>query len=194
MRTGPLHSSRFFGRLASLVLLAALFSGCGDEPDRAELDLLLNEDPVFHELVRTKINLETQIATLRAALASHRTETDEKIRQLKAEHDAQRQTKEKSISDYRALLNGQRRDFETAYNNAREQLEARKRMRADIEKAIREAKGVLAKKDKLAIPGREIGEWEERITNLQNRLPALDAEISTLEASVSLRKKKLKYL
>lgn len=193
MRSGSIRFGRRLG-LAAGVSLAVLLSGCGNEPDRAELDLLLKEDPAFHELVRTKVNLETQIAGLRKELAEHKTRMDEKILGLRRDYDADRQTKDRSVGEYQALLAGQRRDFAAGYDKARAQLESRKRMRADIEKAIREARGVLAKKDKLAISGREIGEWEERITNLQNRLSPLDAEISALESTVSLKRKKLKYL
>lgn len=175
---------------AVLILLA----GCGDEPDRAELDLLLQEDPVFHELVRTKVNLETQISGIHKELSAQKTSLDEKIQKLRGDYEASRQAKEKTIGEYEKLLTNQRADFAAGYDKSREQLHARKRMRADMEKAIREGQSVLNKKEKLAISPKETGEWEERVTNLQVRLSPLDAEISALEAQVSLKRKKLKYL
>jgi chromosome segregation ATPase len=176
---------------AAILLLLA---GCGDEPDRAELDLLLQEDPMFHELVRTKVNLETQISGIHKELAAQKTSLDEKIQKLRSDYDASRQAKEKTIGEYEALVRKQRADFAASYDKSREQLQARKRMRADIEKAIREGQSVLDKKEKLAISPKETAEWEERVTNLQVRISPLDAEISALEAQVSLKHKKLKYL
>jgi|APTNR8051073442_1049403.scaffolds.fasta_scaffold61039_2 chromosome segregation ATPase len=187
-------SLRSLGLALAGASLIVLLSGCGEEADQAELDLLVNEDPVFHELVRTKENLQAQIAGIQKGLADRKRDMDQKVLTLRQTYEADRQSKEQVINEYEGLLKTQKNDFKAGYEKTTALLESRKRMRADIEKAIREAQGVVAKKDKLAITGKEIGEWEARIENLQNRLGPLDAEISALESLASLKRKKLKYL
>ncbi len=187
-------SFRSLGLAIAGASLIVLLAGCGEEADQAELDLLINEDPVFHELVRTKENLEAQVAGIQKGLAERKRDMDQKVLTLRQTYEADRQSKEQVINEYQGLLKTQKTDFQAGYEKTTALLDSRKRMRADIEKAIREAQGVVAKKDKLAITGKEIGEWQARIENLQNRLGPLDAEISALESLASLKRKKLKYL
>ncbi len=187
-------SFRSLGLAIAGASLIVLLAGCGEEADQAELDLLINEDPVFHELVRTKENLEAQVAGIQKGLAERKRDMDQKVLTLRQTYEADRQAKEQVINEYQGLLKTQKTDFQAGYEKTTALLDSRKRMRADIEKAIREAQGVVAKKDKLAITGKEIGEWQARIENLQNRLGPLDAEISALESLASLKRKKLKYL
>lgn len=174
--------------------LSAAMSGCSKETDRAELELLANDDAEFAELIRTKTTLEAQVAGLQKGLADRKRDMDQKIQTLQETFAAERKSKEQVINEYQGLVKAQKTDFEAGYAKVKDQLEARKKMRADIEKAIREAQSVVARREKLAITGKEIGEWEARIENLQDRLGPLDAEISALESLASLKRKKLKYL
>lgn len=175
-------------------LLSVAVAGCGHETDRAELDLLISDDPSFQELIRTKTTLEAQIAGIQKGLAERKRDMDQKIATLQQTYAADRESKEQVIHEYQGLIKTQKTDFEVGYAKVKAQLEARKKMRSDIERAVNEAQGVVAKKDKLAITGKEIGEWEARIANLQDRLGPLNAEISSLESLASLKRKKLKYL
>lgn len=180
---------------AGVVLtLAVIAAGCSEKVDQAELDLLLNEDPAFAELVRAKSTLESQVSALQNDLAARKRDMEQKIETMRQTYNADRGGKEQKINEYRSLIKTQKDDFTAGYDKVNAQLDARKQMRADIERAVREAQGVVAKKDKLAITGKEIGEWEARIENLQNRLGPLDAEISALESQASIKRKKLKYL
>ncbi len=174
--------------------LSAVTSGCSKETDRAELELLVNDDANFAELVRTKTTLEAQAAGLQKAITDRRNDMNQKIQTLQETFEADRKSKEQVINEYRGLVKTQKADFEAGYAKVKDQLESRKKMRGDIERAIREAQSVLDRREKLAITGKEIGEWEARIQNLQDRLGPLDAEISALESLASLKRKKLKYL
>lgn len=180
------------GAALSAVMTAVI--GCGQAVDQAELDLLAGGDANFAELVRTKQTLESQVAGIQNALAQRRRDMEQKITTLQQTYEADRKSKEQVINEYRALVKTQKADFAAGYEKVKAQLEARKKMRSDIERAIREAQSVVARKDKLAITGKEIGEWEARIQNLQDRLGPLNAEISSLESLASLKQKKLKYL
>ena len=131
---------------------------------------------------------------IRAGLAERKRDMEQKISTLRQTFEADKQSKEQVVNEYAARIKAQKDDFEAGYKKVKDQLEARIKMRSDIEKAIREAQGVVSKKDKLAITGKEIGEWEARIENLQDRLGPLNDEIASLEAQASLKRKKLKYL
>ena len=186
-------------RAGALVLCCLLgvgggLSGCAAGTDQAELDLLANDDPAFGELVRVKSALQGQIALIQNGLEERRRDMEQRVAVLRQTYEADRQSKEQVIHEHRSRIKAQKDDFEAGYTQVKSQLQARNRMKSDIEKAIREGENVLSKKDKLAITGKEIGEWEARIENLRGRLGPLQEEINGLETLASLKQKKLKYL
>jgi predicted nucleic acid-binding Zn-ribbon protein len=194
MKMNPAQITRAIFFIVFAVFMSAGVCGCSREIDTAELGLLVHEDGVYAELIKAQQGIKGQIAGIQKGLSDRKLDMDQKIATLQQTYEADRQSKEQIVNELKGRLKVQKDDFQAGYLKIKNQLEARIKMRADIQKAIREARGVVAKKDKLAITGKEIGEWQARIENLVGRLGPLDTEISDLESAASLKRKKLKYL
>lgn len=177
-----------------LCSLSLMLAGCLTQESPEELDRLTKEDPSFKQMIAARDQAHNNIRYIKNELLNKKNVMDAQIEKLRSEYDVYAKSQNTKIDQFRAQIENHRNQLTKDIDAAQASLEAKQteldgyqKTTADVNKVLREAKGIQLSKS-------ERQKWEERILMLSEKIRPLAEEIQELKLRIRLKKQKIGFL
>ncbi len=181
-------------RFIFLALFSFVLSGCLTQESPEELDRLTKEDPSFKQMIAARDQAHNNIRYIKNDLLSKKKVMDAQIEKLRSEYDVYAKSQNTKIDQFRAQIENHRNQLSKDIDAAQASLEVKQaeldgyqKTTADVNKVLREAKGIQLSKA-------ERQKWEERVLMLSEKIRPLAEEIQELKLRIRLKKQKIGFL
>ncbi len=170
-----------------------ILTGCSSYGPE-ELDRLTKEDPAFKQMIVTRDQMHSQMHLIKEDLLAKKNVMDTQIDKLRAQYDATAKLENQKIEKCQAAIDANRallkRDIEMAearLESKRGEFEGYQKTLADIQKVLRESKGIT-------FSVQEKQRWQEKVLLLSEKMRPLKEEIEDLNLQIRLKKRKISFL
>lgn len=176
-----------------MFFLIPCLAGCSvNSPE--ELDRLTKEDPAFKQMIVQRDQAHAQMQLIKQDLLGKKRAMDAEIDRLRQGYDVYAKAQNQKIEKYQAAVDANRsklkQEIEVSNASLGEKavkLEGYKKTLLDIQKVLKEGKGIhFTPSDRK--------KWEEQILILSEKIKPLEDEIQDLKLQIRLKKQKIGFL
>jgi len=162
---------------------------------------VLERDPAFQETLNQRDAVQKELDSERAVFQKKESEIGGQIDLLREQINIFRQKKSELRALYFATLDSikrkiypEKRVLEQSYAEKKRLLRRKAIEARDVERDIKEIKGLVDKKDRLSLTREEIEAWNKRYSSLMDHKSLADKEIAELEKEIETLGMKIRVL
>lgn len=166
-----------------------LVIGC-EYVDKESLDKIIQEDPLFRDILVKKQELDSKIDALLTQLREAKGKADASIRAIQEDFDKQRKEIDSRINGLKKELEPQRMKIRQELETLRITISTKKAVLRDLENTRRNLTNLINQQKAVNVTSEDMTKWQERLAALNSQIDPLIGEIRELEEEThSLRLK-----
>ncbi len=189
-----------YAAVLSVCLMFFLAAGCMENRKEVEQGVL-ERDPAFQETLNQRDSVQKELDSERAVFQKKESEIQSQIALLRDQITIFKQKKSELRALHFAALDSikrkiypDKRVLEQNYTEKKRLLRRKAIEARDVERDIKEIKGLVDKKDRLSLTREEIEAWNKRYASLLDHKSLADKEIAELEKEIETLGMKIKVI